>query len=157
MRLRNLILATVAAGLVFSGCGQKARVETDYREGQDAEGNDTVSHSRNIEFGSAVEMKFRDARAHLRSGRFREAILSAQSLYRDQGLDRERRAEALLLWAEAEGQVLNPGRDLDSAIARVELLLQEFGDTEAADDADDALERMRSFQHDGIVGDAERQ
>lgn len=154
---RILWVAACVAGLLLAGCGQNTRVETDYREGVDAEGNDTVSSSRNIEFGSAIDMQFRDARAHLRSGRYREAILSAQSLYRDRGLDRERRAEALLLWAEAEGHALNPGRDLDSAIARIELLLQEFGDTEAADDAESALERMRSFQHDGLIGDTEEQ
>ena len=157
MSLRIATTAILALGLVLSSCGRKPHVDTDYREGQDVTGEDSISHSRNIEFDSAIEMQFRDARQHLQSGRYRQAILSAQSLYRDRGLDRERRAEALLIWAEAEGHVLNPGRDLDSAIARIELLLEEFGDTKAADDAEDALERMRSFQHDGLVGGTEEQ
>ena len=155
MGFRTAFVAILALGLALSACGRKPYVDTEYREDVDVTGEDTITESRNIEFDSAIDMKFRDARQHLQSGRYRQAILSAQSLYRDLGLSRERRAEALLLWAEAEGSVLNPGRDLDSAIARIELLLQEFGDTKAADEAEDALERMRSFQHDGLIGGTE--
>jgi hypothetical protein len=140
--------ATLAAISVLSACGHRGEVSHGYSEGQDPEGNDTESYSSNLEFGSAVDMRFRDLDAHLRAGRYDEAIRTAQTLYRDHGLSRERRAKALLRWAEAEGNALNPSRDVDDAIARLELLLDEYPKTEVADEARSTLDRFRKYRED---------
>jgi hypothetical protein len=148
MRRRSVsILALVSlAALCLTACGHRGQVSRGYSEGQNPEGDDVESYSSDIEFGSAVEMRFRDTEEHLREGRFHEAMRSAQTLFRDHGLDRERRAQALLLWAQAEGNALNPERDVSGAIARVELLLEEFDGTDAAGEGERTLDRLRRYQ-----------
>ncbi len=141
------ILVAVGLSVVLasgsSGCGHQARITSDFEEGMGPEGEDHQRYSRDLEFGSAVDMQFRDTEAHIRNGRFREAIRSSQTLFRDHGLDAERRARALLLWARAEGSSLNPERDVASAIARLELLLEDFEQTSAAREAKNLLRRLR--------------
>jgi len=134
--------------LALNSCGHRASVSRGYSEGSDVEGNDSAEYSSDVEFGSAVEMRFQDTEAHLREGRFEEAIRSAQSLFRDYGLDREKRAKALLLWAQAEGSALNPSRDVDSATARLELLIDEYAHTDVASEAQRTLRRFRDYQKD---------
>ena len=136
--LALLLLASIP------GCGTRPRVERTMGE-DPIEGGETYSQSVSFEADDA-EAALRDAAALVRQREFGPAIIIHQRLYRDQAQPESIRARALLRWAEAEGHLLNPDRNVDAAIARVELMLEEFPDSELRFEAEDTLERLGSFR-----------
>lgn len=144
--MRPRIRSVALLGLVLiasAGCANRAVVD---RRVDDYDGSVTQSTS----FQREGEME--------RAGRllgerdFAGAIEIYQRLYRS-APDLELRAESLLRWAQAEGNLLNPDRDADRAIARLELLLEEFPQAPVQREAKEELERMRRLRAGGAGAD----
>ena len=131
------ILLLLAAGLLLnSGCGSRAVTTQTYDEVDDSWSQSTTFES---------EDDFQRAGRLVRERDFGGAIEIYRRLYRN-APETDTRARALLRWAEAEGSLLNPDRDLDQAIARLELLLEEFDDATVRQEAQERLERLRGLR-----------
>ena len=135
--MHRLMIFTIIL-IALGACGHRATVERDYDD-QDE------SYSQSVGFSS--ETDFEQSRRLVRERDFDGAISTLREIYRH-GTNDENRARALLEWAKAEGHLLNPNRDLGAAIARLELLGQEFTESEVAFEASEELERMRGWLED---------
>ena len=135
-----LLLVLLFVGTTVVGCG--GRAEVGRRVDPDADDLDgTVEQTTTLRAESLQE----EAARLMRQSDYDGAIAIHRDLYRHGNRD-EVRAEALYSWARAEGHLLNPERDVDAAIARLELLLEEFDHTEIAFRAREELERLRRWK-----------
>lgn len=127
--------------LFVAACGQRVSVEErlDPYGGDDGEGE--TSRSATL----AGEDTMQRAERLTREGDFGGAIDVYRNLYRH-APGAEAKAEALYEWARAEGHLLNPDRDVDAAVARLELLLEEFPDASIAFRAREELRRLQTWQ-----------
>lgn len=136
---------TIPATLLLLGCGGRSTMDRSTHQGEDATGEPISSSSSSLVIhGSRAEAQLERAKSQAREGRFDEAIRELRALYQDKGNPEPLRAEALLRWAEAEGSLLNAGRDLDAAIDHLELFLDQFPGSPLRRDAEQALERLRA-------------
>lgn len=128
--------------LLATGCDRRVDVETrtDPYGSADDDGP-TTTRSTTLRSEDALERADR----LVREGDFDGAIGIFRDIYR-RGTSSDARASALYEWARVEGNLLNPERDLDGAIARLELLLEEFPDATVAFRAREELARLRTFQ-----------
>ncbi|HKK71692.1 MAG TPA: hypothetical protein VKA86_10780 [Candidatus Krumholzibacteria bacterium] len=134
------LLVLLLAVTTVAGCGGRAEVER--RIDPDADDLDgTVEQTTTLRGESLQEEAARLMRQHDYDG----AIAIYRDLYRHDSRD-EVRAEALYSWARAEGHLLNPERDVDEAIARLEMLLEEFDHTRIAFRAREELERLQRWK-----------
>jgi len=137
MMRSHAILALLFLAL---GCGNRVDVETRTDPyGEDGE----PSYSRSATVSD--ENDFERAERLVREGDHAGAITIYRDLYR-RAPSKDDKALALYEWARVEGNLLNPDRNLDAAIARMELLLNEFPDAAVAFRAREELNRMRTFQ-----------
>ena len=132
--------------LAGAGCGQRATVERTYTEGEDPSGEYTESYGTSIGLESGPQNDLNRAKALARDGNFDLAIELFSAVYRSESVEEEIRAEALLRWAESEGNLLNPERNLDRAIQRLELFQEQFPRSVHLDEAQRSLERLRRFR-----------
>jgi hypothetical protein len=139
MKPTPIVVLFVATTLV-SGCGGRAEVERRV-DPYDDDLDGTIEQSTTLRSESLQE----EADRLLRESDYDGAIAIYRDLYRH-GTRDEVRAEALYEWARAEGHLLNPDRDVDEAIARLELLLEDFEHTEVAFRAREELERLRRWK-----------
>lgn len=138
--MRRQISGWIVIGLCLvagAGCANRAVTE---QKVDDYDG----SLSQSTSFSQESEL---EKAGRLLSARdFGGAIEIYQRLYRS-APDQAVRAESLLRWAQAEGNLLNPDRDLDRAIARLELLVEEFPDATVHRSALEELDRMRALRN----------
>lgn len=128
--------------LLVAACGNRVDVETRTDPYGDPEtGEPTYSQSATLRTEDALERADRLQR----EGDFAGAIAVYRDVYR-RDASSDDRATALYQWARAEGNLLNPDRDIDAAIARLELLLEQFPDATIAFRAREELTRLRTFQ-----------
>lgn len=141
MRFHALLLALLSLALVGTlGCGNRVDVETRTDPyGEDGE----PSHSRSATLSSEDDLE--RAERLVREGDHAGAIAIYRKIYRS-APSSDDKALALYEWARAEGNLLNPDRDIDAAIARMELLLNEFPNAAVAFRAREELNRLRTFQ-----------
>lgn len=127
--------------LFLASCGQRVSVEErlDPYGGEDGEGE----YSRSTTL--AGEDAMQRAERLTREGDFNAAIDVYRNLYRNAPRSSVK-AEALYEWARVEGNLLNPDRNVDQAIARLELLLEEFPDATIAFRAREELRRLQAWQ-----------
>jgi hypothetical protein len=112
---------------VLGSCGWSATVEESSDPYADEE-----NYSHSVSFSGQDRME--EARKLAASRDFDGAIRIYESLYQSDPSE-EIRARALLHWAEAEHSPFNPDRDPDAAQARLELLLEDYPDSEVAAEA----------------------
>lgn len=129
--LRSSLLALLVPLAFVAGCGLSATV----REESDPYA-DEPDYSREVSFGALDN--FEEAERLEMARDFEGAVAIYRNLYQTSA-DAELRARALLEWAEVERNVFNPDRDPDSAKARLEMLLEDYPDSEVAADAADLL------------------
>lgn len=134
---RSVFLLVVL--VITTGCGQRVDVET--RSDPSDELGESYGRSATI----SSESDFERAERFVREGDHVGAIAIYRTIYRT-AASSDDRAEALYEWARVEGNLLNPDRDLDGAIARLELLLEEFPEASVAFRAREELNRLRTFQ-----------
>jgi hypothetical protein len=128
---RRPVVFLFSLALLIGGCGWSATVE----ESSDPY-SDEQDYSRSVSFSGQDRME--EARKLAASRDFDGAIRIFESLYRNDPSE-EIRARALLHWAEAEHSPFNPDRDPDAAEARLELLLENYPDSEVAAEASTTL------------------
>lgn len=139
---RNRLLLPFA--LLVLGCGGRSTVERSTSQGEDPMGEPISTSSSSVTLhGSRAEAQLATAKSKAREGHFDEAVRDFKALYQDEGNPEAVRAEALFHWANAEGSLLNLGRDLDAAIGHLELFLDQFPRSPLVPDAKEALERLR--------------
>lgn len=137
MRSQTFGWTVLSLFLVTSaGCANRAVTEQKI---DDYDG----SMSQNTSFSQESELE--KAGRLLSTRDFGGAIEIYQRLYRSSP-DQAVRAESLLRWAQAEGNLLNPDRDIDRAIARLELLVGEFPDAAVHRAALEELDRLRGLR-----------
>jgi hypothetical protein len=152
-RLVSLGLAVALIALLASGCGSRTTVDRSYHEGEDALGERTASENTALTLHrTAAQAELTRAKALARDGRCGDSISLFHSLHQKQGVPEEVRAEALLRWAEAEGNLLNPQRDVDHAVARLELFEAQFPKSALLPQAGASLERLRASRPSGPDG-----
>ena len=137
--MRRQFFGWTALGLVLlasAGCANRAVTEqkVDDYDGSLSQGTSFSQESELEEAGRLLST--RDCGG---------AIEIYQRLYRSSP-DQAVRAESLLRWAQTEGNLLNPDRNLDRAIARLELLVEEFPDAAVHRSALEELDRMRGLR-----------
>jgi hypothetical protein len=136
---------TLGLGLAV-GCGGRASVDRTSSTGEDPFGNRTSTSGSSIHFhGSAAEAQLARAKSLASDGKFAEATEIFEALYTDLATAEAVRAEALLRWAEAEGSLLNPQRNLDRAIARLNLFEERFPASPLLPDARASRARLQAL------------
>ena len=127
--------------LLLLACGNRVDVEERLDPSHDLEGETDTSRSVTLRGEDALQRAERLAR----EGDYQAAVDAYRNLYRNASRS-STRALALYEWARVEGNLLNPDRDVDAAIARLELLLEEFPDAEVAFRAQEELRRLQTWQ-----------
>ena len=139
-------LLLLALGFAI-GCGNRVETRTDF-ENEPGEVHDAVTQRTTLRSEGDLEKADRLVRESDYDG----AIVIFRNLYRN-APDPDVRARSLYGWARAEGHLLNPKRDIDAAIARLELLLEEFPDSDVAFRAREEAARMRSWRAQEVPQD----
>jgi hypothetical protein len=129
------VLALLAILLLLAACGLSASVS----EESDPYRSDGETYSRSVSFGS--QDRFEEAQELIMARDFTGAIAIYRNLYQTSP-DDEIKARALLEWAHAEHSPFNPDRDAGAAEARLELLLEDYPDSEVAAEASEDLAAM---------------
>ncbi|MFO7653271.1 MAG: hypothetical protein R6X25_05545 [Candidatus Krumholzibacteriia bacterium] len=136
----------LAACSTLAGCS-RATPEQRFSEGEDPLGRRTATTE------TSLGMQPSEARADLmradalwRNGDFAEALPIYRRIYAQRFLEPDLRARAAFAWAELEGNLLNPRRDLDAAIARLESFLEEFPESSLVPEAEASLLRLRALR-----------
>lgn len=119
--------------VALAGCGIK---ETSTTESDPYRDREEQSYSSSVSFGSLD--RFEQAQRLEQERDYPGAIAIYRSVYQNSP-DDEVKARALLEWARVERSAFNPDRDPDSAKARLELLLENYPDSEVAAEAAELL------------------
>jgi outer membrane protein assembly factor BamD (BamD/ComL family) len=129
------VLVLLAILLLLAACGLSASVS----EESDPYRSDGETYSRSVSFGG--QDRFEEAQELVMARDFSGAIAIYRNLYQTSP-DNEVKARALLEWAHAEHSPFNPDRDPGAAEARLQLLLEDYPDSEVAPEAADDLAAM---------------
>ena len=92
--------------------------------------------------GSSAKAMLERGKQHVLEGRFTSAIASFRQAATDPDAESAIRAEALFELGEAHANLLNPARDAAKAAESFRKLIEEYPDSEFAEEAARYLERL---------------